>query len=250
MKKLFMLVLIVGSFSAFSQQTKKETKETRIIINKSDDGKEFETKEDRQITVIMDDEKSGKIIEKRIVNGDTVSVNIRELPAGGPMRILRGGEDSPRVMIFKDKEMEDVEEFSWNDEEGNHFKFRGERPMRGDFPKIRKEFRELMEKHHGKMGEGFPPMMRGMESETIEGLMVHPNSPNDGKLNVQFHTEEKGNVVIAVMDINGKELSKSEIKDFEGHYFGQINVKSTDKGVYFVRVIQNGDGLIRRIKIN
>lgn len=234
MKKILLMVLIAGSFTAFSQESKKETKKMEVIVKKSDDGKKV-INENREVMVIMDDKHAGKIIEKRIINGDTVSVDVREIPAGEIHGVFPGEENS-RVMILKDFDEEGFRDFDWNEKNGDHLMIKRMGKM--------KHFPDL------KIRKGMPFNPDEMGSKTINGLKIHPNSPFDGKLNIKFSTEQKGNVTIAVMDINGKEIVKSEIKDFEGKYFGQISVKESDKGVFFVRVVQNGDGQVRRIQIN
>jgi hypothetical protein len=69
-------------------------------------------------------------------------------------------------------------------------------------------------------------------------------------LNVEFTAPEKGNVTIAVTDVNGKEIASEVLKDFQGDYLGQIDLKKAGAGVYFLRVTQGNDGAVRRIKVD
>jgi hypothetical protein len=87
-------------------------------------------------------------------------------------------------------------------------------------------------------------------SKTITGLISYPNKPFNGKLNVRFKAPEKGNVTISVTDVNGKEITSEQIKDFSGLYLGQIDVKKSGAGVYFVRVTQSNDGAVRRVLVD
>ena len=87
-------------------------------------------------------------------------------------------------------------------------------------------------------------------SKTIIGLISYPNKPFNGKLNVRFKAPEKGNVTISVTDVNGKEIASEQIKDFSGLYLGQIDVKKSGAGVYFVRVTQSNDGAVRRVQVD
>ena len=100
-----------------------------------------------------------------------------------------------------------------------------------------------LEKMHENMGID-------MGSKTIKGLGAKPNVPFNGKLNINFNAAEKGNVSISVMDVQGKEIASETIKDFEGQYLGQIDLKKSSPGVYFLRVSQGDDGAVRRIKID
>jgi hypothetical protein len=93
-------------------------------------------------------------------------------------------------------------------------------------------------------------MFADQASKTIHGLLVNPNRPFNGKLNVRFRATEKGLVTISVSDVEGKELAKEQIKDFEGNFVGQIDLKKASSGVYFVRVTLGNDGAVRRVKVD
>ena len=86
-------------------------------------------------------------------------------------------------------------------------------------------------------------------SKTIQGLSGKQNQPFNGKLNVRFSAPEKGNVTIAVTDVNGKEIATETVKDFQGDYLGQIDLKKAGAGVYFLRVTQGNDGAVRRVEV-
>ena len=101
-----------------------------------------------------------------------------------------------------------------------------------------KAFRKI---HKDVLGEG---------SKTIHGLKATPNKPFNGKISVKFNAPEKGNVTIAVTDVNGKEIASELVKDFQGKYLGQIDLKKAGAGVYFLRVTQGNDGAVRRIKVD
>ena len=51
-------------------------------------------------------------------------------------------------------------------------------------------------------------------------------------------------------DVNGKEIATEQLKDFQGVYLGQIDLKKSGPGVYFIRVSQANDGAVRRVKID
>jgi hypothetical protein len=87
------------------------------------------------------------------------------------------------------------------------------------------------------------------QSKTIKGLMANPNNPFNGKINVRFNAPQKGDVVISVTDVNGKEIATESVKNFEGKYLGQVDFKKANSGIYFVRVVQNGDGMVIRLEV-
>jgi hypothetical protein len=101
----------------------------------------------------------------------------------------------------------------------------------------------------GMKMKGMRKMMQEKGSKTIQGLSGKQNQPFNGKLNVRFNAPSKGNVSIAVSDVNGKEIATESVKDFQGNYLGQIDLKKAATGVYFLRVTQGNDGAVRRVEI-
>jgi hypothetical protein len=173
-----------------------------------------------------------------------------DLGPGGPgpgrmiIRRMNKGGNPADVLIFRDND-------SINSNMGprRNFDMQGHPPI-GKFMKDRKRMRGGMA--FGRM-EGRNKMKSENQknaSKTIKGLISYPNKPFNGKLNVRFKAPEKGNVTISVTDVNGKEIASEQIKDFSGLYLGQIDVKKSGAGVYFVRVTQSNDGAVRRVQVD
>lgn len=97
-------------------------------------------------------------------------------------------------------------------------------------------------------GDEFNPFMSN-ESKTVKALRVYPNNPFNSKLNIKFVTPEKGDVTITITDVTGKEVGTEKIKDFQGEYLGQIEVKKNAKGTLFVTVVQGEDGTVKRVVV-
>ena len=169
--------------------------------------------------------------------GKIIIENIEGSPEGGPDKrviIRRGGPGmathAPGGPGFHGKEP-------------NVMIFRGEggpEGMRKDGPHMKK--RAFKRIHKG--------MLADQASKTIHGLKATPNKPFNGKISVKFNAPEKGNVNISILDVNGKELANEQIKDFQGEYLGQVDIKKAGAGVYFIRVSQGADGAVRRIKVD
>jgi hypothetical protein len=102
---------------------------------------------------------------------------------------------------------------------------------------------------HGKSLKKLKKWAEEKGSKTIQGLSGKQNQPFNGKLNVRFKAPEKGNVTIAVSDVNGKEIATESVKDFQGNYLGQIDLKKAAAGIYFLRVTQGNDGAVRRVEV-
>jgi hypothetical protein len=86
-------------------------------------------------------------------------------------------------------------------------------------------------------------------SSTIRSLSVMPNNPDNGVLTLRFQAPAKGDVNITVTDTRGKEVGKKEIKDFTGDFTGQVELRKNTKGTLFLTVVQNEDGVVKRIVI-
>lgn len=87
------------------------------------------------------------------------------------------------------------------------------------------------------------------ESKTVKALKIYPNKPFDSKLNLKFFAPQKGDVNVIVTDINGKEVGSQKIKDFQGDFMGQVDLKKNVKGTIFVTVTQGEDGTAKRVVI-
>jgi len=161
----------------------------------------------------------GATIEK---DGDNIIIHRAE---GG-----MAPRENKRVMIFRGKDGEAITENIQGPEE---FNIQLDGPGKG--------MRDFMAIHENILGEG---------SKTVQGLKITPNKPFNGILSIKFQAPEKGNVSISVSDVNGKEVASSQLKDFQGEYLGQVDIKKAGTGVYFVRVTQGNDGAVRRIKVD
>ena len=220
----------------------KKNKIVRIEVNKDDrrggrpqmearEGKELMIREGKELNIITEDFKG-------------------DLGPGGPgagrmiIRRMNKGGNPADVLILRDND-------SINPNMGprRNFDMQGHPPI-GKFMKGRKTMRGGMA--FGRMGGRNKMKIEHQNngSKTINGLISYPNKPFNGKLNVRFKAPEKGNVTISVTDVNGKEIASEQIKDFSGLYLGQIDVKKSGAGVYFVRVTQSNDGAVRRVQVD
>jgi len=218
-----------------------KNKIVRIEVNKDDrrggpqlmirEGKELEIREGKELNISTEDFKG-------------------DLRPGGPgagrmiIRRMNKGGNPADVLILRDNDSSKT-----NMGPRRNFDMQGPPPFER-FMEGRKRMKGAMA--FGRMGGrnkmGFENQLNG--SKTINGLISYPNKPFNGKLNVRFKAPEKGNVTISVTDVNGKEIASEQIKDFSGLYLGQIDVKKSGPGVYFVRVTQSNDGAVRRVKVD
>ena len=257
MKYLFVTALAIClSTSAFAQEKQEAT--VKILINENGKERIIEKKftdlakadaevqklnDSLQITVTnsggkkkiirMDVNKShsrtsdqpGNVIIEKIEGGAEGGADKRVIIRRGGPGMALAPEAQENVMIF-----------------------RGEGGPEG----MHKEFDIQLDGPMGRPGMRMKKLKKWAEekgSKTIQGLSGKQNQPFNGKLNVRFKAPTKGNVTIAVSDVNGKEIATETVKDFQGDYLGQIDLKKASAGVYFLRVTQGNDGAVRRVEV-
>jgi hypothetical protein len=258
MKYLFITALAVCmSTTAFAQEKQEAT--VKIMINENGKERVIEKK-------FSDSDKADAEIKKL---NDSLDINITT--TGGKKKIVRVDvnkshstiSDQPRGII-----MEKIEGRSEGGPDKHIIIRRGGPGMapgaHGQEPKVMifrgedgpegmpKKFSFEMDGPMGGPGmkmKGLKKMMKENGSKTIQGLSGKQNQPFNGKLNVRFKAPTKGNVTIAVSDVNGKEIATETVKDFQGDYLGQIDLKKAGAGIYFLRVTQGNDGAVRRVEV-
>jgi len=80
--------------------------------------------------------------------------------------------------------------------------------------------------------------LKNMDRLKLKGFKAFPN-PTDGLLNVSF-TGKKGPLVIQMTDINGRQMYKKTVNDFDGYFDDQISFDGLPKGTYVLYIIQQG----------
>ena len=183
---------------------------------------EIKVSGDKKKIIRMDVNKKRQVGAEVEKDGENIIIHRSQ---GGPEE-----RENKRIMIIRGKDGETISE---NMEGPENFNLQLDGPGMG-----MRAFRKI---HENILGEG---------SKTIENLKISQNKPFNGVLNIDFHAPEKGNVSISVTDVNGKEVASSQLKDFQGDYLGQVEIKKAGIGVYFVRVSQGNDGAVRRIKVD
>lgn len=234
-RTLLSIALAFAVSTAFAQVEKKENR-VRIVTIENGQKKVFE----KEFSDDADMEKELKNMEDsvniKIGKNKVVTVDVRR----GKGRIMENDKD---VKIFNfrgpegDKDMFIV---------APHAPGMPDMPDMPDAPMAPRGGRKMIKRLEGMHLN----LIEDQKSATIKDLHIQPNAPFNGKLNVHFNAPQKGNVTISITDINGKELANEQIKDFQGDYLGQVDIKKNTKGVYFIRVTQGEDGAVRRIKVD
>lgn len=85
------------------------------------------------------------------------------------------------------------------------------------------------------------------DNETKDDLKFYPN-PSDGKFNIEYELKDKETAVITVLDANGKQLFKDEIKG-GGKYSKSVDLGGKGKGVFILNLTQGKKSISKKIII-
>lgn len=80
----------------------------------------------------------------------------------------------------------------------------------------------------------------------LRGLSLSPN-PSTGRFNLNFELPTKGTTSIDVMDMNGNFVYSEQLNGFSGRYTRDFDISQEAKGVYVLRIVQNGKAFTRKI---
>ncbi|WP_138479810.1 T9SS type A sorting domain-containing protein [Dyadobacter bucti] len=256
---LFFLLLtasaVMCTVQAQSDQKDKKTS-LRIKVREDDNGKVRNIEKNYQVGAMSDEERR-KFVDKVLDSLDvksknrSVSVTIDDADGNKQEDILIS-KKRQKVIIDHRDDREPLA-FHWSDDLSNDFNFNSEKfrsqwkSMEKDLKPRAKVFMKDMENWGDRMGDFWEKEVT--KPASIRALNVYSNNPDNGVLNLRFSVPEKGDVTVTVTDTKGKEVGKREIKDFEGEFVGQIDLKKNTRGTVFVTVVQNEDGTVKRVVI-
>lgn len=101
---------------------------------------------------------------------------------------------------------------------------------------------------NSKTKESASEMRKTENFKGLSGLNFYPN-PNNGRFNLQFKLAETGDANVAIYDLQGNIIYNETIPNFKGAYNKAIDLSNQTKGVYIVRITQNGRSLTKKLKI-
>jgi len=83
----------------------------------------------------------------------------------------------------------------------------------------------------------------------VKDLKFFPNPSNGQSLNLSFELADKGDATVDVLDINGKSVYTDKLNNFSGKYSNTIDISTSSKGIYFVKVAQGGHSHVKKLII-
>ncbi|MCF8333277.1 MAG: T9SS type A sorting domain-containing protein [Bacteroidales bacterium] len=87
------------------------------------------------------------------------------------------------------------------------------------------------------------------EQEGAANVEVYPN-PNDGSFNLLMQTDSPQKATIQIVDQNGKQVYNLKEISISGEYKKEMDLNHLADGVYFLKVITNGELFTRKIIIS
>jgi hypothetical protein len=232
----------------------KEDKATiRIRVTEDKDGNTLNRERSYRVGAMTDNERD-KFVDKVLdslgvdkkKNNQTISVTVDD---GDDDMIVK----KRRKVIIDHRDDREPLAYHWKGDISNDFEFNTEN-LRKHLKTFENEWQPKTKMLLRDM-ENFGNEVGGMWTKevskpaSVRSLTAYTNNPDNGVLNLKFGVPQKGDVSVIVTDTKGKEVGKKEIKDFEGEFVGQIELKKNTKGTVFVTVVQNEDGAVKRVVI-
>jgi hypothetical protein len=73
----------------------------------------------------------------------------------------------------------------------------------------------------------------------LDNLAFYPN-PNDGRFRLRFNAPDAGDVSIRIVNMEGQELHREDLRGFSGSYDEVISIEDQASGTYLLSISQNG----------
>ncbi|MDO9186750.1 MAG: T9SS type A sorting domain-containing protein [Bacteroidia bacterium] len=87
----------------------------------------------------------------------------------------------------------------------------------------------------------------GIEEYTSEGVSVYPNPTTTGIFNIAVRNAGSTEMMISVVDIQGKEVYNALEKNISADYNKQINIMHLSKGIYYIKLSTDADVKIQKL---
>lgn len=87
----------------------------------------------------------------------------------------------------------------------------------------------------------------GIEEYTSEGLSVYPNPTTTGIFNIAIKNASSTEMMISIIDIQGKEVYKTLEKNISADHNKEINIMHLAKGIYYIKLSTDADVKIQKL---
>lgn len=213
----------------------KMSKRKEIRIKSLEDLGELKNLEDLDIDINIEDLGNANVIIKRLEDIDMKDLNEKLKEMNIDVDQLDG-----ELEILEDDKVQS-NEMTWTKKDGKTITI-----------KTNVWITDL-EEEDASLVEDQPVLEEAMAAEkanplAVDALKFFPN-PSNGQFEVSFNLPERGDAVVRVLDIAGKEVFRNNLAAFSGNYREQIDISDNTKGVYFLQISQNGKVLNKKIMV-
>lgn len=87
----------------------------------------------------------------------------------------------------------------------------------------------------------------GIEEYTSEGLSVYPNPTTNGIFTIGIRNASSTEMMISIVDIQGKEVYKALEKNISADHKKEINIMHLAKGIYYIKLSMDADVKIQKL---
>jgi hypothetical protein len=255
MKKIIIILvglLFINYVDVQGQSKKEVTKEIKTEIKDSDKPGMKKIRIEKNI--------NGKkeIIEKEIEMGEDFEIEDFSFESDS----LMDGNGKAKIIMKKNNE------FTWEEDEyfgkknNKNPRIYGFRKYDDSFSRIGRDLDFEMDRLLDRIDEiphKLPKekfyrfdnlLLNQNDNQTIKSLEVFTNRPETEILNIKFYAPYEGDVNVLILNLKGEVIAKSESKNFQGEYVGQLKLNKKDKGTFVVLVSQGEDGATKKVTIN
>ncbi|MCE9539902.1 MAG: T9SS type A sorting domain-containing protein [Bacteroidetes bacterium] len=87
----------------------------------------------------------------------------------------------------------------------------------------------------------------GIEEYTSENVSVYPNPTTTGIFNITLRNASSTEMMISIIDIQGKEVYKALEKNISADYKKEINIMHLAKGIYYIKLSTDVEVKIQKL---
>jgi hypothetical protein len=91
-----------------------------------------------------------------------------------------------------------------------------------------------------------PEVETGIGDQTFDILHMYPN-PADNTVNLSFESRSNGQVTVTLFSVDGMILQKRVFEKISEKWENTLDLGDTPVGLYFIQVLHNGNGTIKRL---
>jgi len=88
------------------------------------------------------------------------------------------------------------------------------------------------------------------DNDRESNLVIYPN-PATGPVHIEFKSANRTKPDAVILDITGKEVMQisEELTFSDDHFAADINISGLKPGIYFIKIVQNGEAHLSKIMI-